>query len=349
MHNRENILRAVRFEKPEYIPLTFHINAACWHHYSQNALQELMASHPLLFPDFKWTSERIEPDYRPEESAEEPFMDGWGCVWETLDEGITGLVIKHPLESWDDFTEYKPPNPNRDTGRGAIDWDEVRVDFQNARLKGCLARGELRHGHTFLTLVDIRGYENLILDMATEEPRLLELVQMVEEFNLAIVNRYVEMGAEWIGYPDDLGMQVGPMLSPSHFRKYIKQSYQRIVAPAKEASCIVHMHSDGDIRELVDDLIEVGVEVINLQDLVNGIDWIRKNLVGRICIDLDIDRQKITHDGTPAEIDALIHEEVSKLSCKDGGLLMTYGLYPGIPLENIKALMDAMERYAYYH
>ena len=66
-------------------------------------------------------------------------------------------------------------------------------------------------------------------------------------------------------------------------------------------------------------------------------------------MDLDIDRQKITPYGTPGQIDALIYEEVSKISTKEGGLTMIYGLYPGVPLENIKALMDAMEKYAFYH
>ena len=58
--------------------------------------------------------------------------------------------------------------------------------------------------------------------------------------------------------------------------------------------------------------------------------------------------QKITPHGTPEEIDALIREEVEKIATKDGGLCMVYGLYPGVPLENAKAVMDAMEKYAFY-
>jgi len=200
-----------------------------------------------------------------------------------------------------------------------------------------------------MLMADMRGYENLIFDMVDEEPRLYELIQMVEEFNMAIIKRYIELGAEWIGYPEDLGMQVGPMLSPPHFCRYIKPSYQRLMAPARKAGCIVHMHSDGDIRSLVDDLVDGGVEVINLQDLVNGIDWIADKLAGKICIDLDIDRQRITRFGTPVEIDALIRKEVEKLGSAQGGLMMVFGLYPGTPLENVKALMDAMERYATYY
>jgi len=106
------------------------------------------------------------------------------------------------------------------------------------------------------------------------------------------------------------------------------------------------MHSDGDIRMLAKALVEAGVMVLNLQDLVNGVDWIRDTYRGKLCIELDIDRQSITVFGTPAEVDALIRMEVEKLSCPDGGLMMIFGLYPGTPLKNVEALMDAMERYA---
>ena len=150
-------------------------------------------------------------------------------------------------------------------------------------------------------------------------------------------------------YPEDLGMQVGPMLSPEHFRKYIKPSYTKLMQPARDAGIPIHMHSDGDIRTLVDDIVDSGVEVINLQDLVNGIDWIAERFRGKTCVELDIDRQKITPYGTPAEIDALIREEVTKIATPEGGLCMVFGLYPGTPLENAKAVMDAMEKYATYY
>jgi uroporphyrinogen decarboxylase len=172
---------------------------------------------------------------------------------------------------------------------------------------------------------------------------------MLEDFNLALVQRYIKLGVEWMSYPEDLGMQFGPMLSPKQFREYIKPSYQRLMQPALDANCIIHMHSDGDIRTLADDLVGSGVQVINLQDLVNGIDWIAAHFAGKVCIDIDIDRQKITPKGNPRNIDELIREEVQKLGSKDGGLMMIYGLYPGVPLENIKALMDAMEKYATYY
>lgn len=61
-----------------------------------------------------------------------------------------------------------------------------------------------------------------------------------------------------------------------------------------------------------------------------------------------MDRQKITVFGTPAEVDALVREEVEKLSSPAEGLMLKFGWYPGTPLENIKALMDAFEKYMFY-
>ena len=349
MTDRDNILRAVRFERPDTIPMSYHINAACWHSYPPGALEELMAAHPLLFPAFEPGAQRVELTTDADAEADHSFIDPWGNTRDTGERGIATVVTRHALASWDDFADFRAPDPATNCGSGSIDWQAIETGLAAAKAAGQLARGGLQHGHTYLTLSDLRGFDGLTYDMADEEPRLWQLIEMVEAFNAEIVRRYVAAGAEWMGYADDLGMQEGPMMSPAHFRKYLKPSYGRLIAPAREAGCIVHMHSDGDIRELVDDLLDAGVEIVNLQDLVNGIDWIEARLAGRVCIDLDIDRQAITRFGTPAQIDALVREEVERLGSREGGLMMIYGLYPGVPIENAGALMDAMERYATYY
>lgn len=349
MTRSENLLRATRFETPDYIPMVFSINAACWHHYPQEALVELLLSHKLLFPGYKAPTLPYKPALLPYQVAGRKFVDDWGCVWETSDDGITGTVTQHPLADWGRFSSYVPPDPEKCHGNGPINWADFEAGIAKTRAAGRVTMAGLRHGHTFLTLCDIRGYQNLMFDMADDEPDLRKLIGMVEEFNLGLVQRYLKAGVEWMSYAEDLGMQVGPMLSPDHFRKYIKPLYKRIMKPARDKGCIIHMHSDGDIRELADDLIDGGVEVLNLQDLVNGIDWIAGRYAGKICIDLDIDRQQITRFGTPRQIDDLIKEEVTKLASRKGGLMMIFGLYPGTPLENVRALMDAMEKYATYY
>jgi len=347
---RENLLRTVRFERPERIPMVFHINAACWHHYPPEALWELMADHPLLFPDYDAAAPRVVPEIPRFARADEPFVDPWGCTWKTPDDGIMGVVVEHPLAHWAALEHFSPPDPNRFNHYGPVDWDDPKTFANPSGFMKHLRAGEVGHGHTFLKLCDLRGYPQVLYDMVDEDPRLDRLIDMIEAFNMGLVRNFLDrFDAEWIGFAEDLGMQQGPMLSPDQFRRYIKPSYQRLMKAARDAGCIIHMHSDGDIRALVDDLIAGGVEVVNLQDRVNGLDWIRLKLAGRVCIDLDIDRQHVTPAGSPADIDALIRSEVEMLGCRQGGLMMIYGLYPGVPLQNVKALMDAMQRYATFH
>jgi uroporphyrinogen decarboxylase len=341
----ENTLRATRFERPEHIPVVFWINPACWHHYPEGALQELIADHPLLFPD----PHLPRAPLAPWEQAGRPYVDSWGCTWETTDDGITGAVTRHPLADWGAFEHFTPPDPGQTNGMASTEWYEIGEKIAGMGHRDEYAVGSLEHGHTFLRLSYLRGYERLLYDMADSEPKLLRLLEMVEAFSLGIVQRYIDLGVAMMRYPEDLGMQRGPMLTPGHFRKYIKPVYGRLMAPARAAGCLVHMHSDGDIRNLVDDLVVSGVDALNLQDLVNGVDWIAARLKGRVCIDLDIDRQSVTRFGSPAQIDSLIRGEVERLGSPQGGLMMIYGLYPGVPLENVRALMDALERYATFY
>lgn len=349
MNPRENHLRTVRFERPQLIPIRCGVSAACLEAYPQAALRELKASHPLLFPGYEDDGQDVVPDFSPWRRAGKPWVDHWGCTWETATNGITGAVTRHPLADWAALDDYMPPSPERHDRWATRDWKDVSRRIKAAQAAGALTAGSLAHGHTFLQLTYLRGYENLLFDMVDEHPQLNRLIELVETYNMGIVERFLALGVDQMGYPEDLGMQRGPMLSPDQFRRWILPSYRRLMAPAQAAGCLIAMHSDGDIRQLAPDLLEVGVDILNLQDLVNGIDWIAANLKGRVCIDLDIDRQQITRFGTPREIDQHIRQAVETLGSRDGGLMMLYGLYPGTPLENVKAVMDAMETYATYY
>lgn len=344
----ENTLRAIRFERPDHVPMVFWINPACWGHYEPEALFELMAEHSLLFPEFDRETATV-PELAPWERAAEPYTDAWGCLWETTDDGITGSVTGHPLADWNDLADFIPPDPTVTNSLTNLDWIGLEKQATELRRQGKPWSASLEHGHAFLRLTYLRGYENLLFDMVDDRLELTTLIEMVETFSLGLVRRYVDLGATMIAYPEDLGMQVGPMVSPPLFRKYIKPMYEHLIAPAREAGRLVHMHSDGDIRDLVDDLVAIGVDAINLQDLVNGLDWIEAHLKGKVCIDLDIDRQSVTRFGSPEQIDALIREEVQRFGSPQGGLMMIYGLYPGVPLANAKAVMDAMERYVDFY
>ena len=327
----DNLLRAVRFEKPDYIPMTFHINAACWNHYDRNALLDLMEGHPFLFPDFQRSAIPEVPEYDANARADAPYTDGFGCIWQTALDGIVGSVHMHPLADMADYPGYRFPDPEHSTGLYPIDWNAFEAEVARQKALGQITYGDLRHGHTFQQLCDIRGYVDTLMDLTEEEPEILELLERLCQFNLAQIRHFLKADVDIVRIPEDLGMQTGPMISPALFRKYIKPLYQRMLEPVRQAGKIIHMHSDGNIRALADDIVEGGVDILNLQDLVNGVQWIGDKFRGKTCIDLDIDRQHITPFGTPGEIDAHIRNCIATVGCREGGLMMIYGLYPGVP------------------
>jgi len=345
MTPRERMLRAARFEHPDRIPVSFYINPSCWAHYEREDLLGLVRDHPETFVEWDGPPKNWDNYIPAWQRAGVPYTDGWGCVWETSMDGLTGAVTGHPLTDWDDFKAFKAPSPEVFNGLHTINWKDIHARLDEGRRTGRRLAGHLVHGHTFLTLTYIRGYEDAIFDMVDEEPLLDDLLAQIEAFNLELVRRFVDAGVEWMCYPEDLGMQVGPMLSPEHFRRYIKPSYKRLMAPAQAAGCVIHMHSDGDLRDLMDDLLDLGINVINPQDVVNGLEWMAEHMKGKAAIDLDIDRQTLTYSGTPAEIDAHIRRAVDLLGDPAGGLMLKYDLYPGIPLENVVAIIEAFEKY----
>ena len=350
MNGRENTLRAIHFKGPKYIPVSFKINPSYYFSEDTEAVFDFQQRHPALFPGFVRPGEdfldRLRESLPPTARANTPFRDDFGCLWLSSMEGMTGTVVEHPLCELEDLSGYSFPDPDKCSGIGPVDWQEQRRNIAAAAARGELTVGKLRHGHTFLQLCDICSYEKLLCAMADEERVLDELIKGLSDFNCAIVRKFLDMGVDMVKIPEDLGMQYGPMLSPEQFRKYIKPSYRRMMDMVRAEGKIVHMHSDGDIRTLAEDIIEGGCHVLNLQDLVNGIDWIEENLKGRVCIELDIDRQKITYGGSPRDIEDLVRMEIERLDSPSGGLMMIYGLYPGVSLENAEALADALEKYA---
>ena len=257
MERKENYLRAVRFERPDYIPIVFCINDACWQAYPQEflgeihtvfppfynfrmrqnlwpnalaklcgaALVEMQLTHPLLFPGYVPPDLPFTPQFARVARKDHPYTDSFGCRWETTTDGITGTVVGHPLADWNDFPAYRFPDPAICDGLEPIDWAAIRQ--QIAATPDDLHMAGLRHGHTFLQLCDIRGYENLILDMMDNEPRLWKLIEGLEAFNREIVRRWLDCGVDVMSYAEDLGMQIGPMLTPEHSYKrgkYIQYS-----------------------------------------------------------------------------------------------------------------------------
>jgi len=133
------------------------------------------------------------------------------------------------------------------------------------------------------------------------------------------------------------------------FGRLVTPVYRELFAPARAAGKLVYLHSDGHVLELMDEFAVAGVDIINPQDLVNGIDNLAREAKGRFCIDLDVDRQSVVPFGSVRDIHDLIEEEVRKLGSPAGGLMLKVGVYPPTPMENVEALCSAFEQYRTFY
>lgn len=342
---RENYLRNASFQYPEFTPMHIHISNASWDQW-RGEMEEVVARHPRIWPEFeKGTRDWAAFDFGPAHAAGEPYEDSWGCVWLTPTNGIEGVVTKHPLGTWDAFGSWQAPDPMTRADRGPMDWAKERRNIEAAKAKGELTWGGLPHGFFFMRLTYLRGFDNMMIDMAMEEPRLWDLIDVLYRHNRVLIEQYLDIGVDCIAIGEDLGTQTSSIISPEMFRKYCTPTYEKLIRPCREKGCHVMQHSDGYIMDLLDELIFAGVTIINPQDLCNGIENLRRELKGRLCIRLDVDRQSIVPFGTRQEIGELVEEEVRQLGSAKGGLEFIAGIYPPTPPENVDALACAFEEY----
>lgn len=340
LSTRENFRRNASFQGHEWIPLDIHISPAYWHE-AREALEDICLKYPALFPHFERGTQDFDKNLEDWKKGTRRKVDEWGCEWESNVYGMAGQVIGHPLADWAALTSWTPPDP-------PVFGDDEQKKLDEARARGDVVMCTAGHGFLFMRLFYLRGFENFIADVANQDGRLEELVNTVTAHYERKFRPYLEAGVDLLAGGDDLGTQTASVLGPRHFRRWLLPAYTRLFQPAREKGAHVFLHSDGYIMDIMDLIIESGVSIVNPQDLVNGIDNLAREVKGRVCIRVDIDRQKIVPFGSPQDVRDLIKEEVMKLGSPSGGLEMIVGIYPPTPPANVDALFSALDQYRTY-
>ena len=310
---------AMKFQHPEFIPVSVSLLPATWMKYRE-ALDELVARHPIIFGEQK-VGER-DFDAVGGTYVAGSHVDEWGCVWENVATGMEAIVKHHPVPTRADVHKLKAPEP---------------------------ITGRFPHGFMYLRLGDLRGFEEIMIDFAEEPPELKLLIDIVLDHNMRNLEKLLEgrRGPGLLHFGDDLGMQRGLAMGPVKWRKYLKPCFARIYGRCHGAGFDVYMHTDGCIWEIIPDLIDCGVNVVNPQIGANGLDNLARVCRGKVCVNLDLDRQQFPFFA-PAEIDAHILEAVEALALPEGGLWLSAECGPDVPLGNIEAICQALEKHRSY-
>jgi uroporphyrinogen decarboxylase len=332
---RENYLRAVEFRNPEWIPITVEFVPAIYRKYGKG-IEELMARHPLVFG----AGVRDFDDGDPLYAEGSYFEDDWACGWHNAQDGVVGQVVTHPLADWERLKGYTPPDPLKQ-----IDWDNLARSIEQDKKLGrpAVATPEsFSQGGFFDRLHFLRGLENLFIDMITGASQLDRLIEMVLEYNMKYIRRYLDFSPDVMWFHGDIGSQHGLMMSLELFRKYLKPAYREMFCECRHAGCHVWYSSDGNVLDAVPDLVECGVSIHDPQVRANTIDGIGAVYRGKLCALVDIDEQMLPVC-SPRDIRAQVREIVDTVGDRRGGLMIFAAPTADVPLANIEAICTAWE------
>ncbi len=287
MMSREIVSRTIRFQGADRLPFDF---------------PEKYGS------DFYWISMSPSPEDRPQKGVDE-----WGAVWENIGDMNLGEVKDFPLKDWEDFDKLNIPDihdPKR--------WSHLVNIREQAGDKFMLANG--------ITLFErvhfLRGLENTWMDIYDHPDKLGNLVDILVEMGLSAIEKFAKLGADGYIFPDDWGLQNRLMISPDAWREIWKPRYARIFKAVHNAGMLAFLHCCGYIIDILDDLIEIGLDVIHMDQQENmGLKLLGERFGGRITFFSPVDIQNTMVNGTLDEIRAYCRKMVKFLGRPNGGFI----------------------------
>jgi uroporphyrinogen decarboxylase len=261
--------------------------------------------------------------------------DWWGAGWDTQTEGYWHAFA--PLAENTDLARFRWPDANDphllDDAVRALAADQSRR-FAAPNFGMCL----------FERAWSLRGFDALLMDLATEPAWVEELLERIAEIVVVLAGRFVDLGVDGGYVGDDYGAQRGMLFSPAVWRRLFKPRLARIFAGFKKAGLPVILHSDGDIWAILPDLVDIGLDCLNpVQPEVLGHQRLYREFGKHLSFYGGISTQSVMPSGTPAQVREAAAACVRDLAPDATGLVLgpSHRLQSDVPLENVEAMLDA--------
>lgn len=349
MNSRDRVLAAVSLAQPDRVPMDFHANPWVYRRLHRDLG---ISSHRQLLErlrsDVVDIRGVVDPKYRGPVPPSRELPGGvrenfWG--WrQKLVETATGpedCFVEFVLagaESVDDLEGHRWPSPDW------FDFSETAAKLDEWRDFAVMASGASVFQHpTFL-----RGVDNLLVDMATRPEMAHWLMDAFTDFYVEFFDRMLTAAAgriQILRAADDLGTQRSLFFSAAMFRTFIKPRLARLVEMTHSHGVKFLFHSCGAIRPVIEDLIEIGVDVLDpLQAAAEGMnpEELKAAYGSRLCLHGGICTQYLLPRGTPDEVRREVRRRLEILGVGGGYILAPcHVLQTDVPTENVLAMSDA--------
>lgn len=287
MTSRERVLATLRFEGADQLPF------------------DLPGDYGT---DFSWTMMLPFPD-----ALLSSGRDEWGAVWERAGDSLLGQVKEFPLKDWGDLDKLAIPDI-KDPGR----WKGVEKARERAGDRFLLGMGISLYERVRC----LRGFVNTSLDICESPGPLGDLIDVLVDLNVSAIERYAALGVDGYIFFDDWGLQDRLMIDPAQWRTIWKPRYARVYKAVHDAGMMVFLHSCGYIVDILDDLIEVGVDAVHMDQQENmGLDVLGDRFGGRITFFSPVDIQNTMVRGSLEDIRAYCRAMAQHLGRPGGGFI----------------------------
>lgn len=334
MSNREWVQSAIEHKETEAVPYNFMFTPVAQRivreHYGDNIEDSLGMPIRMGGPH------AIKPLYADPDRYGDSIADDFGVIWSTskIDRGSPiGPCLPEP-----DLSKYVFPNPakaSRFTDLG--DWCARKAD--NYRI---LWVGELWERATFM-----RGMESLLMDISENPGFVRDLLDRITAYILETIRIMMEKGKfECIALSDDYGGQHGLLMSPGHWREFVKPCLVKIYGMAKSHGIAVFHHSCGNIAPIIGEMIGIGLDILHpIQPEAMDILFLKKEFGKHVTFCGGLSTQDLLVSGAPNQV----RREVQRLKLKmgkGGGYILEPGItiQADVPRENLIALIDEARR-----
>jgi len=234
-------------------------------------------------------------------------------VWRNIGVSNLGEVAEPALKEWADFDRLPIPDITE-----ARRWTHLEGARERAGDRFLMGSGISLYERAHF----IRGLENLWADIYEHPDELRRLLDILVEMNLYAIQRYAKADVDGFMFCDDWGLQERLMISPDKWREFWKPCYARVYAAAREAGMLTFLHSCGYIVDILDDLIEAGLDVIQMDQQENmGLENRGERFGGRITFYCPVDIQKTMVYGSLDDIRAYCRRMVRALGRPEGGFI----------------------------
>jgi len=308
MERKEIVRRAIEFDSPPRLPFFI---GSFWN----------LSDHIVDFPNDVcdcWEMDRQKAGWFFDNAAE----DDWGCRWHTTDKNNMGQVVSHPLEDWSKLKTYRPPNP-----KDPFYFERIEETIKDAQDRYVVITS---HFNLIERLEMLHGFVKTYEDFYLEPEKTHRLLDMILEYK---INHIREAGRRFgdrvhgVFLTDDWGSQESTFASPAIFKEFFFDRYKQLFEAVHDNRWHVILHSCGKINNFVPFFIELGVDVLNMQQpQTYGIKEFGERFAGKVCFLSTVDIQATLPKCDPDAVRAEVQQLIKCWSTPKGGFIVfNYG------------------------